>query len=182
MLPKRKKLRLSGYDYSSSGCYFVTICTHNNLNLFWTNGLLNSFGRIVESQIEKIEERYWDVKIDKYVIMPNHIHMLVTIGCDALPDDDEILLQETLGEIKHSNLEGIIGLLKSGVTREIHRINNKIKVWQRSYFDHIIRNEKDYNETWDYIEANPIRWEIKNGSFRAGQDPAPTAKMDAEKP
>ncbi len=171
MLPKRKKLRLSDYDYSTSGCYFVTICTYNGQYLFCNAGNLTAYGKIVEEEIQNITKRYFDIKIDNFIIMPNHIHLMVTIGCDALPDNEEVLLNETLGRITHNRLDVVLGLFKSGVTRRIHKITPATKVWQRSYYDHIIRNKKDYNETWDYIEANPIRWEIKHHGGQAGQDP-----------
>ena len=162
-LPKRKKMRLFDYDYSNSGCYFVTICTHNQENIFRTNGYLNCFGLIVDEEISAIRQRYDDVKIDNYIIMPNHLHLLVTIGCDALTDDEDTLLNEILGKNVHSDLNVIIGLFKSGVSKRIHHIKPALKVWQRSYFDHIVNNSREYDEMWDYIEANPIRWEIKYG-------------------
>ncbi len=159
-LPQRKRVRLKGYDYSSAGCYFITICTHNGLLLFGNGEKLNDFGEIVDDEIQKISTRYCDVKVDNYVIMPNHIHLLITIGCDALPNNDETVLSEVTGKSEHSKLDGIIGLFKAGVSRRIHKIEDVV-VWQRSYYDHIIKNENDYNETWDYIDANPIRWRLK---------------------
>ncbi len=159
-LPQRKRMRLKGYDYSSTGCYFVTICTHNGLLLFGNGEKLNDFGEIVDDEIQKISTRYCDVKVDNYIVMPNHIHLLITIGCDALSNDDETVLSEVTGKSEHSKLDEIIGLFKAGVSRRIHKIEDVV-VWQRSYYDHIIKNEKDYNETWDYIDANPIRWKLK---------------------
>ena len=161
-LPQRKPMRLKGYDYSSAGCYFVTICTHEGLFLFGDGEKLNSFGEIVDCEIQKISSRYSDVKIDNYIIMPNHIHMMVTIGCEKLSNDDDTIINEIIGNERHSHLKTIVGLFKSGVTKEIHRISPETdKIWQKSYYDHIIKNQKDYNETWDYIDANPIRWKIK---------------------
>ena len=115
-LPKRKRIRLKNFDYSTAGCYFVTICTHNQNKIFRTNGMLNAVGLIVNEEIVTLREKYSDVKIDNYVIMPNHIHLLITIGCDALPDDEDVLLNEVLGKNKHSDLKVIIGLFKSGIT------------------------------------------------------------------
>ncbi len=161
-LPQRKRMRLNGYDYSSSGCYFVTICTHNGLLLFGDGKNLSSIGEIVDNEIQKISNHYTDVKIDNYIVMPDHIHMMITIGCETLKNNDDTIINEVLGKISHSRLETIVGLFKSGVTREIHKIRPDItKIWQKSFYDHIIKNEKDYNETWDYIDANPIRWQLK---------------------
>lgn len=161
ILHQRKQMRLKGYDYSSPGCYFVTILTHNRCKLFWDYDELNYFGCIVESEILSILTHFKDVKIDNYVVMPDHIHMMITIACDALGNDDEVLLNEILGGNKHPKLDVIVGSLKSGITRKIHKINPDLIVWHKSYYDHIIKNEEDYNETWDYIDANPIRWKIK---------------------
>ena len=161
-LPQRKRMRLNGYDYSSSGCYFVTICTHNGLLLFGDGENLSLLGKTADNEIQKISEHYTDVKIDNYIVMPNHIHMMITIGCDTLKNDEDTITDEILGKLSHSRLETIVGLFKSGVTREIHKMCPDItKIWQKSFYDHIIKNEKDYNETWDYIDANPIRWKLK---------------------
>ena len=161
-LPQRKRMRLRGFDYSSSGCYFVTICTHDGLFLFGDGENLNTYGKIVDNEIQKISNHYSDVKIDNYIIMPNHIHMMVTIGCKTLRNDDDTIIKELTGKIPHTHLETVIGLFKSGVTKEIHKVSPKtVKIWQKSFYDHIIKNEKDYNETWDYIDANPIRWKMK---------------------
>ncbi len=161
-LPQRKRNRLKHYDYSSAGCYFVTICTHNGEWLFGDGNELSKAGKIVDEQILAIETHYPDAKSDNYIIMPNHIHLLLTIGCDAMPVNDDSICSEVLGKSKHNSLEKIVGLYKFGVTREIHKAEPQmLKIWQRSYFDHIIVSKKEYNEIWDYIDANPIRWQIK---------------------
>ena len=139
--------------------------------MFGDGDELSNAGKIVDEQIQTIKTHYYDVKIDNYVIMPNHIHMLVTIGCEAMPDEEDTICGEVLGKYTHNGLEKIVGLFKSGVTREIHKVEPKIiKVWQRSYFDHIIVGKKEYDEIWDYIDANPIRWQIKYKILRDGQD------------
>lgn len=160
-LPKRKRMRLSGYDYSTPGCYFVTICTHNGNHIFGDGKKLSEFGIIVDDGIKNIPMRYSDIKIDNYTVMPNHVHILLTIGCDELENNEATILDEALGKIKHQRLDRVIGLFKAGVTREIHRLKPDLEIWQKSYYDHIIKNQNDYNETWDYINANPIRWQIK---------------------
>ncbi len=165
-LHQRKPMRLRGFDYSTPGCYFVTILTHNRQKMFWDYDRLNNFGCIVENDILSIPQHFNDVKIDNYVIMPDHIHLLITIACDALGDSDELLLNELLGKNTHTKLDVVIGSLKSGITRKIHENVPGIRVWHKSYFDHIIKNQKDYNETWDYIDANPIRWKIKYGMIK----------------
>ena len=138
----RKATRIPHYDYSSSNYYFVTICTHNRKCLFGTPDHLNRLGHIVTEQILQISSHYQNVRVDKYVVMPNHVHMILV-----------------LQEMKQGpSVSQIIGQLKSGVTRDIHRILPELKVWQRSFHDHIIRNQAGYEKIWLYIEGNPINW------------------------
>ena len=147
-LPNRKKLRLDGFDYSSENFYFVTICTYNKAKLFGEPERLNDLGKIAENDLLDIVNHHKGVKIDKYVIMPNHIHEIIVIGCDPAS-----------GTSKFSSLETVIGLYKSGVSRKIHGVAPKLNVWQKSYYEHIIRNDHDYGEIWKYIEYNPIKWQ-----------------------
>lgn len=93
--------------------------------------------------IEKITEIYPQVVLDKYVIMPNHVHFILVIG-----------ISNDCPSITH-----IIGQLKMSVSKEIRKMNPDLKVWQRSFHDHIIRNEKSYQQIWQYIENNPQKWE-----------------------
>ena len=148
--PERKQLRLKGFDYSNPGKYFVTICTFERKNLLSDIILdndpcsvpqiaLTNIGNEIEKAIQYINDNYKDAKVEKYVIMPNHIHLIM-------------MLDESGG---HGNppLQNIIGQLKSYTTRKYGSI-----LWQRSYHDHIIRNEQDYKKIWDYIESNPNKW------------------------
>ncbi len=164
-LPKRKQIRLKGFDYSSQGCYAVTISTYQHLWLFGGVDVLNEIGVIVEEEVVKIPLHYNCVKIDNYIIMPNHIHLLITIGCDAFPDGQENMINSVTGKLEMPELKNIVGAFKAGVSRRVHKIHPNLKIWQTRYFDHIIVNEKDYNEQWDYIEANPVRWQIKYGKI-----------------
>lgn len=148
--PTRKPNRLKGFNYSTKGDYFITICTKERNNIFWVNDyklkqstaksyieLLNKTGKTVYSSILKINEIYVNIaKVEKFVVMPDHIHLLIFIS-----------------EENATSIEEIVKQLKRAVS-----IESKIKsLWQKGYFDHIIRNERDYNETWDYIDANPRR-------------------------
>ena len=151
-LPKRKNIRLKEYDYSQSGAYFITICTQNRKNLFWQKSdtniqstqdiKLSQYGEIVNDSIKKIATKYHQVNIDKYVIMPNHVHILLQINCN---DNGQALPAPTVSNI--------VGQFKGNVTKQIG-----FKVWQKLFYDHIVRNENDYNEIWAYIDNNPYNW------------------------
>ena len=136
----RKSARIPNYDYSACNYYFVTICTHNRHCLFGSPDHLNLLGNIAQKHIKQIPEHYDGVKIDQYVVMPNHIHMIVIL------------------ENRSHNLNQIIAQYKSGVTREIKAQNLEITVWQRSYHDHVIRNQRSYENIWNYIVENPMNW------------------------
>ena len=139
--PRRKHPRLKHYDYSKSNYYFVTVCTYEKNCIFGLPGSHNRYGKLAENGILKIPEHYSDVQIDAYAVMPNHVHILI-----YLPG----------GKAK---LETIIGTWKAYVTREIHKFQPEINVWQASFHDHIIRDEKSYQNIWLYIKSNPMNWE-----------------------
>lgn len=148
--PNRKRLRLKNQDYSKPNYYFVTICTHNRLELFGTPHQLNVCGQIAEEELLRIPLHYESVRIDRYVIMPNHIHAIVVIGCDGGAERSR----------PFPTLDTIIGLYKSGVSKRIHQSINVEKIWQKSYYDHILRNRYDYYHCVQYITDNPRNWEL----------------------
>ncbi len=155
ILPKRKTPRLKEYDYSTPGAYFVTICTHNKKCLFGeiANGQmhLNNLGTIANREILNIEMHYQNIRMDKYVIMPNHIHFLI-----AITEPERINPFPTI----KADIPNIAGKFKAGVTRIVGNAfmhSAKKPIWQRSYHDHIIRDEKDYRKIWEYIDTNVLR-------------------------
>ena len=161
-LPKRKRTRLKNYDYSTPGAYFITICTHNKQCLLShiagaihesPENILTPYGEIVNQEILKIESHYTNVRVDKYVIMPNHIHMMIVIsqteGINPFPT-------------KKCDISNIIGKFKAGVSRTVgnafmHSADKKL--WQSSFHDHIIRGKEDYQKIWQYIDTNHLKWE-----------------------
>lgn len=165
-LPKRKSIRLKNYDYSSSGAYFVTVCTKNRENLFGcikseTVGAdiirqkesehitqLTEIGRTVKAAIESISIHYPNVCVDNYVIMPDHIHLLIIIN---YTDQGGRILSAPTEHRKR--LEIIIGQMKRWVSKHVG-----FPVWQKSFYDHIIRTENDYLDAWSYIDSNPRLW------------------------
>ena len=150
--PTRKIIRLPEYDYNSNGAYFITICTKgrkrllSNIIVGTTIGrppqvLLTTYGRIVEEAIYNIHDVYPSVTVDNFVIMPNHIHLLLFLYCD----DGRSMIVRTVARI--------IQQLKGTVTKRIGH-----SIWQARFYDHVIRSERDYRETWLYIDNNPARW------------------------
>ena len=152
-LPKRKPTRLKGYEYSTPGAYFITICVKDRKQLLSKiivgddahivpKSHISNYGLICDKNNNNINIKYENVTIDKYVIMPNHIHLI-------------IFLHGTMrASSPTKNIETIIRSFKTLVTKEIG-----YSIWQRSYHDHIIRGEKDYQKIWEYIDTNVIRWE-----------------------
>lgn len=149
--PKRKQIRLPEFDYSSNGAYFVTICTQDRRRILSSvtvgEGLappatcLTAIGRCVEEEIHAITKRYENVRIDNYVIMPNHVHLIVS-NCE-----------QTGGASPSPTLADIIRVIKSVSAHRCAGLK-----WQRSYYEHIIRSERDYLEIWNYIDGNPAKW------------------------
>ena len=162
VLSKRKPTRLKGYDYSLPGAYFITICTRNRKCLFSNivgaihelpENKLTRSGEIVKQIIEILPDRF-NVSIPKYVIMPNHVHLIIEIH----NNDEKRAIRESPLQYHRSIIDKMVGFLKMNVSKKIHKTDDE-KIWQRSYHDHIIRGEKDYQKIWGYIDTNVIRWE-----------------------
>lgn len=159
-MDKRKQNRLPEFDYSQNGAYFITICTRGKQKIFWIDDKsqnsvgadiirphdkLNDLDLIVECAIEQITEYYPNTMIDKYVIMPNHVHILMRIENDEF--NGRIISAPTISII--------IGQMKRWVSKQI-----AYPIWQKSFHDHVIRNEADYQRIWQYIDTNPVKWEL----------------------
>ena len=151
-LSKRKHNRLTEYDYSSPNAYFITVCTQNRKNLFWTNvGAitdrpdnvpLTNLGRIARQSIENIPKHYQTVSVEHFVIMPNHIHLLLQIHTDP---DGRSLIAPTISTV--------VRLMKGAVSKQAG-----FSVWQKGFYDHVVRSGQDYLDIWNYIEGNPGKW------------------------
>ena len=151
-LPKRKKNRLTEYDYSKPNAYFITVCTAHRRNLFWKdagaiidrpkNVPLTDMGVIVQRSVEDIPKHYPAISVDHYVIMPNHIHLLLQINTDA---GGRSMIAPTMSTV--------VRLMKGAVSRQ-----TGFPVWQKGFYDHVIRNECDYQAIWNYIQGNPGKW------------------------
>ena len=146
-LPKRKQIRIAEYDYSIPGSYFITVCSNGRKPIFWNVGAatcrpnLSKIGSIVETAILQIPKHYSAISVDKYCIMPDHIHMVLSINTD-----------EDGRQIAAPTISTVVGHMKRWVSMQIGQ-----SIWQKSFVDRVIRNEKGYQAVWDYIENNPIK-------------------------
>lgn len=150
--PQRKPNRLTEYDYSTPNAYFLTICTENRKNLFWKNvGAiidrpenvpLTNLGCLVRQCIIEIPMHYPMISVDNFVVMPNHIHLLLQIHTDA---NGRSLIAPTISTV--------VRLMKGTVSKQAG-----FSVWQKGFYDHVIRNNKDYQSIWNYIQGNPSKW------------------------
>ncbi|MBE6787174.1 MAG: transposase [Ruminococcaceae bacterium] len=151
-LNKRKAIRLKSYNYDQTGAYFITICTKNRKKLFWNNVgatigrpqkiSLSTYGNIVETAIKNIPKYYPAVSVDKYTIMPDHIHLLLQINSDKN------------GRAMHApTISTVIQQTKGYVTKQIG-----FPLWQKLFYDHVIRDHNDYDEIWQYMENNPLKY------------------------
>lgn len=166
-----KSIRLKGYDYSSEGAYFVTICTKNKECFFGNivngNMILNEIGLIVKNEWENTAILRDNVFLDAFVIMPNHIHGIIVINNDSgrcvlqyAPTEKQQI--NTKFQSPSKNLGAIVRGFKSTTTKQINKLRNVTdsSLWQRNYYEHIIRNEKALNNISKYIIENPLNWKF----------------------
>ena len=200
----RRSIRLKGYDYSQAGLYFITICCDDRKHRFGTvaNGQmqLNEFGQIAWHEWGKLSERFPNITLDVFQIMPNHVHGVIMVGAtlavapnvdDAVAPNDKCSVAPTdNGSFPQNKTNGLddcdkmilhigagaspaptsivtigdmVGAYKSLVSRgclEIYKSKHQTmgKLWQRNYYEHIIRNEQSYRNISDYIINNPAKW------------------------
>ena len=147
--PQRKTTRLKNYDYSTPGYYFITVCAKGKKKLFGDVAAGDEFsqsqpvrskrGEAVCEQLEAMTGFYSNIVLEKYVIMPNHVHLLLQVK-------DE---QGT----RPTTLSGFVGTFKRFCNKSCGE-----NLWQSRSYDHVVRNEKDYQRIWEYIDNNPSRW------------------------
>ncbi len=173
-MENRKPNRLPGYDYSQDGYYFVTICTEDKRE--WFGNIkndameLNEYGQIALECWHDLPNHYKNIKLDESIIMPNHVHGIV-------------IIESNVGDgLKPSPTRyGLSEVIRGFKTFSSRRINEKMKYgkkfhWQRSFYDHVIRGEKELMEIQEYIVNNPKKWDMdtENTHVGAGFKPAPT--------
>ena len=163
----RKPLRLSGFDYTQCGAYFVTICTRDRAYLFGDviNGqmILNEMGRLVMAAWDDLACHYPFMTLDAFVVMPNHVHGIVWIEVEATLTVSLPVIGEALKpSAPNRSLTEIIRAFKSFSARRINEMRQTpgCPVWQRGYHDHIIRNDSDLTRIREYIAHNPAQWAL----------------------
>ena len=134
---RRKTNRMQTYDYASNGIYFLTLCARDRLCLFANSQTMaiSEIGKIVKDALCQIDIIYTGVHIEKYVIMPNHVHILISLHCS------------------NATVSTIVSQYKRYVTLRAGE-----SVWQKSFYDHVVRSEADYQHIWEYMENNPAKW------------------------
>ena len=160
----RKPNRIPNFDYGQEGSYFVTLCTHNRAPIFQMETLSESApylpscslqNQLICKWIKETQNKYQNISIDKYVIMQDHLHLLITIN----QSQSGASLEEIMRFFKTMTTNEYIRGVKSGLFPPFDK-----KLWQKSYYDHVIRNFQDYLETWEYIENNPAKWKYTHES------------------
>ena len=161
MKPKRKGNRLTDYDYSRNGAYFITICTQGRQQILWESDTfteddnvgasiarpqraptLSKTGKVVEQCIWEIPAHYPHISVEKYAVMPNHIHLLLLIHREQ---DGRPMVAPTVSTVMQQ--------FKGIVSKQLSR-----SIWQKSFHDHIVRTEHGYAQIWQYIDTNPQLW------------------------
>lgn len=156
-LPRRKNIRLPNYNYSDVAAYFVTVCVKDRHEIFWQDDVggdahiapsqsnydysLSEYGLVVEKYIKRISG------IKEYIIMPNHIHMIIRIS-DKRDD---------VGIVPYTNKQSLSQIIKSFKTLVTKELG--FSIWQRSFYDRVIRSPKEYDVLAKYIYENPIKWQ-----------------------
>ena len=155
--PKRKPTRIKNFDYNTTGAYFVTICTKNSRQILShivgvdvlgdpKNVKLLPYGKIADKYINQLDEFYDNITVDQYVIMPNHIHILLLVYDNGSPRTSTPTRQT-------SAVSHFISTFKRFCNKEYEG-----NIWQRGFYDHVIRDREDYEEIKKYIHEKPIRW------------------------
>ena len=184
---RRKQLRLKHYDYSQPGSYFITLCSYHNQCIFGdvvdNEIILNQLGKLVDFTWLDLPNHVSGIKLDAFVIMPNHIHGIITI-IDRTPHvgggSSESFRLSHLNEppptlsgrpvmvIKQKPLSEIVRQFKTFSAQRINRFRGTkySHVWQRDYYDRVIRNEIAYQKVFEYIQSNPMKWKMDKYYFQ----------------
>ena len=163
-MPNRKSPRLKGYDYSTPGAYFITICVQDRKCILSriteqshvsVKTELTKFGKIAQDTLVGLTGRYPFLSVDCFTIMPNHIHVMMVLT-DSVRD-----------YFRPTTVIDIVRVYKSLTSIECRKLGFEGKLFQTSFYDHVVRNREDYEEIYKYIEGNPSKW--KDDEFYGGK-------------
>jgi REP element-mobilizing transposase RayT len=163
----RKSIRLREYDYSQGGAYFITILSKNHQCIFGEilDGKirLNKLGEIIQEQWLMLPDRYEEIELDNFIIMPNHIHGIIIIvgAIHELPIQNKIIEKMDIIQRRKMLLPKIVGYFKMNTSKQINILRNTVGLpfWHRNYYEHIIRSDKEMDRIREYINNNPYMWE-----------------------
>ncbi|MBD3297253.1 MAG: transposase [candidate division Zixibacteria bacterium] len=163
---RRRSIRLRGFDYGQEGAYFVTICTANRKAYFGSivnnQVALSPFGNIAKIEWTRTASLRSNVILDEFVVMPDHVHGIVCIteNRNHLISTEFTTTAQTLGSVVRG--------WKSAVTKKVRLLQGDptFKLWQRGYWEHVVRNERDLEELREYIRMNPLQWRLKQEALR----------------
>ena len=183
----RRSIRLPEYDYTQAGVYYITICSHEREHIFGEicdgQMVLNAIGQIVADEWSQTAQKRPNIALDAYVIMPNHVHGIIVISesTNILPPTIE-----RFGQPTSNSIPTIVRLFKSAATKRINIFRNTWHqpVWQRNYYEHVVRGEADLDRIRTYIANNPVQWaedrENEPGTAMARWDKSNVTKRDVE--
>ena len=189
-LPNRQSIRLKNYDYSQEGSYFITLVTQDRIHLFGKiedgKMILNTVGKILEEEWRNTIELRPNITLGEFIIMPDHMHMIITITAQMEKKEDKEWIHSNPKSPSHT-IGAIIRGFKGASTKKINQFLNstgesqfapttdsqfaptefyKNKIFQRNYYEHIIRNQNDFNRIEQYIIDNPMNWKKKKLKFK----------------
>ena len=192
-LPNRQSIRLKNYDYSQKGSYFITLVTQDRIHLFGKiedgKMILNTVGKILEEEWRNTIQMRPNIALGEFIIMPDHMHMIITITAQMEKKDDKEWIHSN-PKCPSQTIGAIIRGFKGASTKKINLFLNstgesqfapptesqfaptefyKNKIFQRNYYEHIIRNQKDYNRIEQYIIDNPMNWKKKKLNLKMNQ-------------
>jgi REP element-mobilizing transposase RayT len=158
----RRSIRLQNYDYAHRGIYYVTVCTYNRAHLFGRveNGIMmpNKYGEIAQNEWRRMTDLRQNIVLPEFVVMPNHIHGIIQILCS---NTSAVGIDRFQNQGKNT-LSSILGSYKSAVSKAIHDMGFWEEIWQRNYYERIVRDESDMEHVQTYIRDNPKNWSSDN--------------------
>ena len=157
--------RLRDWDYSSRGWYFVTICAHNRRPIFGrivdSQMQLSLIGTVADAELRSLASHYRNVSVDKYVVMPNHVHVIIMIdGEHCFTPNVKSSIDAHVGfeSPRRGSLSAIVRAYKAGVTRRCGEMGIHQEIWQSRFHDHLLRGDKVISAVREYIRNNPANW------------------------